>query len=292
IGRSHSAGSDTVLRTLFYDSLGRLVFNIEPNTSYAPPGSILPNAWTYAYNDNGELVATSDARGCGKNIAHDALGRVTSIVYSPSPGTQPAYRPPNFVTGDNVAVQFTYDTPAHPNGFNDETYVGKLTQTYDEAQHSSVDLDARGRPTKITRQLAAPNAGRQPFATRYAPHEFHKEILLYDGADRVLDETTGASAPAPGLAPPDGSWIRANYTLPGTIDNVQSTYGTILVSQQIDPTGRVTHRVFGDVANTAADYSYEPATGLLSEAWVHRGPGPWSTDSVYTPPAPGDPNTL
>jgi hypothetical protein len=62
-----------------YDTLGRMVFNAEPNTSTNFSSTVNASGvrgWTYAYDIAGRLVGTSDARGCGENIFHDNYGRV------------------------------------------------------------------------------------------------------------------------------------------------------------------------------------------------------------------------
>src|SRR5262249_10867710 len=56
-------GSSDIVRSMQYDSIGRLVLNVEPN---AAPSST--SGFRYAYNDVGNLVGTSDARGCGSNF--------------------------------------------------------------------------------------------------------------------------------------------------------------------------------------------------------------------------------
>jgi len=63
----------TYTRTLQYDSLGRLVQNNEPNAG----------TWLYAYNDSGDLVATSDPRGCGVNLSYTASGEKLAEDVSP-----------------------------------------------------------------------------------------------------------------------------------------------------------------------------------------------------------------
>jgi YD repeat-containing protein len=70
--QKHATGGESVLRTMLYDSLGRLVKNIEPNTTTNE------QSWTYAWDDAGRLVGTSDARGCGENLFYDGL--VSSCV--------------------------------------------------------------------------------------------------------------------------------------------------------------------------------------------------------------------
>src|SRR5207245_1422063 len=71
--REDALGVPIYVRTLQYDSLGRLVENREPASG----------AWRYAYNDDGQLVGTSDARGCGKNLLYDAAARVVAEDFSP-----------------------------------------------------------------------------------------------------------------------------------------------------------------------------------------------------------------
>jgi YD repeat-containing protein len=74
------SGSTDVVRWMRYDSLGRRVLNVEPNSSVnftsdvnADPSSF--KAWRYAYNDAGDLVGTSDARGCRANYFYTTHGR-------------------------------------------------------------------------------------------------------------------------------------------------------------------------------------------------------------------------
>src|SRR4029078_9454804 len=78
-----------------YDSLGRMGLNVEQDTSKSftedttvtgtPSGGTSSGirTWRYAYNDAGDLVGTSDARGCGENFRYDAQGRLVIEDYSP-----------------------------------------------------------------------------------------------------------------------------------------------------------------------------------------------------------------
>ena len=130
-----SFNQQTVTRTMQYDSLGRMVLNQEPNAG----------SWTYAYNDSGELVGTSDARGCGENIFHDGVGRVIAEDYSPCSASQPGYTPPNLSTGAGTEAFYVYDgTP------------GLLAAAWDRAQHAVYSYDQRSRVTGIQRQVAGP----------------------------------------------------------------------------------------------------------------------------------------
>ena len=114
ITQSYPGG--TYSRTMQYDSLGRMARNQEPNAG----------TWSYAYNDSGELVGTSDARGCGENLFHDGLGRVVAEDYSPCDPSQLGYTSPSLATGDGTEAFYVYDSPP-----------GSLTASYDRAQHST-----------------------------------------------------------------------------------------------------------------------------------------------------------
>jgi YD repeat-containing protein len=59
-----------------------------PNPSKGPADGGISNAnatalraWRYVYNDFGDLVGTSDARGCGINYSYDAAGRLLAEDY-------------------------------------------------------------------------------------------------------------------------------------------------------------------------------------------------------------------
>lgn len=131
------AGGTSVTRTMAYDTLGRMVQNIEPNVG----------TWTYAYNDAGDLAGVSDARGCGENIFHDGLGRTIGEDYSPcDPTHQAAYTSANVSTGTGLEALNRFD----PDGL--------LIASADRAQSSAYQYDARGRLAEIDRRLAAPTS--------------------------------------------------------------------------------------------------------------------------------------
>lgn len=111
--RSHSAHPGEVVRWMRHDSLGRMVVNAEPNTSQGfspnPASDASLRAWRYAYDDAGHLVGTSDARGCGKNLVYDRLGRLAAEDYSPCLSSQEPYSALNPVTGIGAEVLNRYD---------------------------------------------------------------------------------------------------------------------------------------------------------------------------------------
>jgi RHS repeat-associated protein len=259
-------------RTMTYDSLGRMVGNLEPNTNLGDNTGQGGLGWVYAYNVNGELVATSDARGCGENIAHDVLGRVVSEDYSPCSiwGYSPdaAYTPPDG-SGDGTEVYNVYD----PNS-------GWLTDTYDRAQHTSFGYDLRGRVDSATRYLAVPSSvatanGRYYLSTRYAAQSFTKSFALSEGG-RILSEGTGADPAATDLLGSGGtSQINYQYYLQGVIESVGGSYGTLLSNALVDPSGRVGQQVLGDVAPTTIGATYDANERLKTYAVTRPKIGPW-----------------
>jgi YD repeat-containing protein len=84
-------------------------FSADPTTASAAPSPM--KGWRYAYNDNGELVGTSDARGCGSNYIYDTGGRIVVEDYSPCVASQQTYSTPNPTTGDGAEVFYVYDAP-------------------------------------------------------------------------------------------------------------------------------------------------------------------------------------
>ncbi len=283
----HAANaSDSYARSMTYDSLGRLVLNVEPNTSTTTQGVV--QAWRYAYDDAGDLVGTSDARGCGENISYDGLGRIAGEDYSPCAPNQAAYTRP----GINLAgweTYYHYDDPIFE--VTDQgAFAGKLTAMGDRASWTQIAYDARGRAIAEQRQLAVPNTSGAdlPIHARYAPHLFERDIS-YDEANRALNATTGADPAVFGMTVAPRIWN--HYTPRGTIGSIDGDFGILLASQSFNPDGSLHQQVFGDVANTTADFDYW-TNGRVKSAHVHRPAGAWLTASGYTPPSAPAPTTL
>jgi RHS repeat-associated protein len=290
---TQSSGGSSTVRWMQYDTLGRMVLNAEPNTAQnmTAPGVVSSTlkAWRYAYNDNGELVGTSDARGCGENLFRDTVGRVVAEDYSPCQRGQFPYSPP--AAGDaGVEVRYLYDAPNRPVP-SPIIYAGSLIEILDRAQHMRVTLDPRGRVTQVQRQIARPFTDSIATANRYAPHWFTKNVLNYDEANRVTETDTGLdAADAPQLNTSRGSYVNTEYTARGTILNVTSPYGLLLASQIVAANGAVQQQVFGDVANTTANYGYY-TNGRLKTYSLGRSAGPWlAAGGGYTPPAASERN--
>jgi RHS repeat-associated protein len=282
---TRSVGAKTLYtRTMGYDALGRLVSNTEPNTNGSGGTGL---GWVYAYNDEGQVVGTADARGCGKNITHDSLGRIVSEDYVPclAAPAQVPYTAPDSV-GNGTEAYNVYD-PVY----------GTLMDTYDRAQHTHYNYDGRNRPSTITRWIAVPGSFAD-LSDRYSDQSFSRSFT-YDASNRLALSTTGADAPA--LTAFFGSWDAVTYTYEGAVQSIGSSYGPLLASQTVSATGSVTRQVLGDVAATEADLTYynddslytyhlfrAPGTntlGRVTTSWLPKG-------GTYFAPAAGDPPTF
>jgi RHS repeat-associated protein len=286
--RAVEGGGPPIRQEHFYDSFGRRVRTIELNTLDGDA----PQSWAYAYNDNGDLMGTSDAMGCGENFFYDNLGRLLAEDYSPCSPEQTPYSPPNFSTGEGIEKFNVYDGPATPTGTpSDAVYRGHLTQTFDLAQKSDIVLDARGRAVLLRRQMSLPGARSNAFALRYAPRVYEQQVLAFDEANRPLTRTTRAETPE--LRPPNvGSWIAANYDLRGAVHSVTSSYGDLITEQEFNSAGSLTRRVMGDAAGTVLSAGYDDAR-IIKSFKIARRPGPWlPAGPTYVPPDPGSANTV
>ncbi|HKQ70887.1 MAG TPA: toxin TcdB middle/N-terminal domain-containing protein, partial [Polyangiaceae bacterium] len=298
-----------VVRWLGYDSLGRRILNVEPNTSanfYADPDALPPagfHAWRYAYNKAGELIGTSDARGCGQNFLYDAGGRLIGEDDSPCRNSQPAYSAPVLTPGAeaNLEVFYRYDAsdPAAPNPTdsagrscvpNAATSKGRLVSIADQATLSVTRYDGRGRSACTAKRLAKPGAVAGNLATRYAPRWYVRQID-YDDADRAIRATTGSSVPE--LAGAGGqSAVTTSYAKGGRVRAVAGSYGTLVGKVQRTANGLLLQANFGDVAETKRAYTYDERLRVANAQTFRGAPNLWSGGSSnYFPPAAGDPPT-
>jgi RHS repeat-associated protein len=323
ITRTRVGASDPqVTRWMEHDSLGRMVFNVEPNTVtgyvtppaasqlgglYVPPSSL--KAWRYAHNDGGDLVGTSDARGCGANFTYDAGGRITSEDFSPCLTAQALYSAPNLATGDGTEAYYVYDaydtdsTTAPGYSAAAGTFAkGRLIATFDRGAKTTSFYDGRGRMTGIARRVVQPGAPSDTVTARY-PAKWYAKSLTYDGADRPVTVSTGIDSDVSALLDASGhSQVTTQYSQRGTVCSVSSGYGApagsalpLVASVTRDADGLVTQMVYGDAAKTTTAMSYD-GRRRLSSVQTYRGtPAIWtSPPASYTPaPSPnGAPSTF
>jgi RHS repeat-associated protein len=290
------AGSPDVMRWMRYDSLDRLVLNVEPNTTAgfttdtsAPASSM--KAWRYAYDDAGDLVGTSDPDGCGVNSYFDGAGRPLATDYSPCNASQPSYSPPadlTFASGDGTEVFHRYDTldpdtTAAGLTIDPLLALGRETSVSDRAQKVLVQYDYLGRITAVAKAVAAPGPPASALASRYAAHWWRTKTT-FDSAGRPLVASTGSEF----LLASDGtSEVRTTYTLRGLPAAITSSYGTLVSSHTYLADGRAVQAQYGDAAKTLTQMTYDPSTLRLTNVMTSRSAAPmWSSPGASYVPAP------
>jgi RHS repeat-associated protein len=290
------SGSDDVVRWLRYDSLGRLVLNVEPNTTKnftSDEAADLASFETlrYAYNDLGELVGTSDARGCGRNYFYDTAGRIVGEDYSPCESSQAPYSAPDFETRTGLETSYHYDTADTSLGLvandagvelaaNATFYVGRSVSVSDRGSRGVVRYDARGRITGGALQVAKPGVPSTNPGDRYAPRWYLTETTL-DGAGRPIKSSTGVTTPEL-LGAGDKSQIITRYTERGVPVETDSSYGVLSRSTKVDADGRVLSMQLGDVAGTARAFTYDQQRRLKIAQTYRAEPGLWSNPGYPT----------
>lgn len=317
---TRTRGSDQVVRWMRYDSLGRMVFNVEPNTSanFNPdPAAAAPSgtsysatalkAWRYAYNDAGDLVGTSDARGCGVNYTYDAAGRILGEDYSPCEASHAAYSAVNAAAGTGFEVYYQYDNAAVPSGLvappvagggGDPGYstafaIGRLVSVSDRAASRWSQYDGRGREIMNVVRVAQPNPPANGFTNRYAPRWYYQRTD-FDAADREIYATTGAKVPelagtqVPeiGTDPYNRSVVSTTYTPRGTVKDVTGSFGNLVTSITRTPDGLISQIKFGDAASTTTDYSFDQRRRVQSVQTYRGPPVSWSSPPPNYLPAP------
>jgi len=304
---SQAGSPDQVVRTLQYDSSGRMVVNVEPNTTdtslfypcghgpVGPPPHCKPvvtvKAWRYAYDDAGHLVGTSDARGCGENLFYDNVGRQIAEDLSPCRSYQPDYTAPNLTNGDGTESFSVYDLPepgqTQDYGGNRQFLNGQLVAVSDRGAHTRFALDGRGRVTGVARQLVNPGVPAPSLSSRYAPWWFRK-ARTFDAADRVSQESTGADVPQLFGSVDNLSNIVLQYSARGLVTSITGSYGTLLSGQKYAEHGSLTDSTYGDIAATHAHIDYDVRQNPKAFRISRVAPSLWTQPSGgYQPPAPG-----
>ena len=304
ITRQRLGTPDTpVVRWMRYDSLGRMVLNVDPNTTvnFTTDSNVAPNslhAWRYAYDDAGDLVGTSDARGCGVNYDYDAAGRPLAEDYSPCRTSHADYSSPNMEEGVGAEVFYRYDIAdadaasilAFP--IVASFLKGQLVSVADRASKTLNRYDGRGRVTGVARRIAKPGAPNDDPSYRYAPRWYKREIS-FDGADRPTTASTGASVSAL-LGGSNDSVVSTLYSRRGEIKSIGGSYGSLVTSVTRDADGRVLGTVYGDLAQTTTTSGFDIRRRLSSVQTYRAAPSAWSSSPPSYIPAPnvGSPGTL
>ncbi len=282
-----------IVRWMRYDSLGRMVLNMEPDTTLgftsnpaADPTTL--TGWRYAYDDNGDLVGTSDARGCGANYHYDAAGRILAEDFSPCLASHQTYSTPNLTTGDGTEAFYHYDTVDSTvsgiPGFsiNASLTAGRLVSVSDRGARTATRYDARGRAAGVARLIANPSP-TDTLSSRYAPTWYVRSVS-YDAADRPVTESTGANR-TDLLGANGQSAVTTSYSKRGAVESVGSSYGPLVTRVARDADGLVNQVVYGDVASTTSAFSYDLRRRLWSVQTYRGPPATWTqTSAQYAPP--------
>lgn len=307
--RGNARSGEKVVRWMRYDSLGRMVVNAEPNTSLRfsanPDTAQDMKTWRYAYNDAGDLVGTSDARGCGVNFTYDGTGRLTSEDYSPCEPHHEIYSPPGSDAGGRE-VFYQYDSPVPPEGHDAppgldtasaQLFVGQLVSLWDRGSVRYTSFDARARATRIHMRIAKPAevGGVMDPNNRYADRWYTRE-MRYDAADREIWATTGAqheellaaSVPPPG---PNGSAFQINsasavttsYTSRGKVRRAAGSYGDLITRIERTADDRVTRITYGDIAGTTTALGYDTRRRIMTVQTYRGPPSEWAQADSYQP---------
>lgn len=291
------AGSPDVVRWMRYDSLGRMVLNVEPNTSTgfspdpgADPASI--HAWRYAYDNAGDLVGTSDARGCGVNYHFDAAGRMLAEDYSPCTADQAPYTPvTDLATGVGAEAFYRYDVPdpetssiadaaGHAFPVDASQLLGRIVSVADRGSKGVIRYDDRGRVTGTAARIAKPGGATPSDPSTYAPRWYIQERSL-DDAGRTVDLGTGATVPEL-LGAAGKSVVTTAYSRRGMVQAIDSSYGPLLASRTYAADGLPTTATLGDAAGTQRAWSYDQLRRLHTVQTYRAAPGLW-TSSGYSP---------
>jgi RHS repeat-associated protein len=300
--------SESVTRWMRYDTLGRIVLNVEPNTTKGfiadkTTTSSTMKAWRYAYNDAGDVVGTSDARGCGSNFTYDAAGRLLSENYSPCEAHQETY-------STTSEVEYFYDVvpstllPTELTVLSVNYFKGRLVAVTDRSSANWTSYDGLGRVIQtavlMAKPLTAPPASPPPttpsITSRYTTDYSYKSFA-YDGADREWAVGTGIEtaelqgATASGLPSWFGtvrskSVVTTEYTKRGTVKSASGSYGTLVASIERQADGLITDTVYGDIGETTTHSSYDNRRRLKSVQTYRGPPSTWSTPPPDYLPAP------
>jgi RHS repeat-associated protein len=292
ITRERMTTHEKVIRWMRYDSQGRRVLNVEPNTSAHFDPSPAANAdgidaWRYAYNDAGELVGTSDARGCGVDYHHEGAGRLVGEDYSPCLPTHEPYSKADPVARTGFEVLYKYDhvEADHPTdseyACNDGLLLGRLVSVSDRGSKVLTCYDGRGRVTTVAKRITKPDA-IGPVEDRYAPR-WYIQTSAYDGADRPVSVSTAARVPEL-MGTGNASRVDTSYSRRGIVRSVGGSYGSLVANLTKDADGLPQQIVYGDAAATTTAFQYDNRRRLRSVQTYRGPPAIWTTppgNSLY-----------
>lgn len=279
VKRTSSDGGQQYVRRIEYDTLGRMYLNSEPNTG---------NNLRYVWDKSGRLVGSSDARGCGVNIYYDGLSRITGKDYSPCLGSHPPYTPPDIQSGIGFEEFYSYDhyedgqKIIEPSFVDHENFaLGQLISAKDRGSYTRFNYDIRGRTRRIARQASKPD-NQTTASSSYAPHWFISRFD-YDGTDRLVRRTSGTEVKE--FLVGGKSEETFKYSTRG-LERVDTSYGPIIKKLLYSSDSGVNQIIYGDLAETKAEFSYDNRK-RLQRYHVSRMPvGMWVRSTAHSYPFP------
>jgi hypothetical protein len=276
---SHSGGTDSVSRTVYYDSLGHMVQNGRVSRSASgATASDLGASWKYTW-DGFRLTGTSDPRGCGENLFYDTVGRLLAEDYSPCT-SEFIYTAPDVATGDGTEVFYRYDTYesgqiASEPGFTEDAAafaIGRLVSVSTRGAHEMFNYDGRGRIRRATRQLAKPDSSSPVLAERYTARKFDV-LSQYDNVDRsTIRRARAYDVHSVNNGEVDES---TTYDARGMVRSTASSIGNVIADASYDADGLVRSVTYGDVAATEAFFDYDSMRNLKHYSLVRSQPNAW-----------------
>jgi RHS repeat-associated protein len=293
--------------TLNVDPHTSFNFTTDTTTSSTPSTSANSTTtlrvWRYAYDNAGDLVGTSDARGCGENFTYDGAGRLTGEDYSPCNANQGTYTAPVTATGAGFEVSYFYDqftapsslpTGTTPPGYQSTSpyLAGRLAAVLDRGQATWTTYDARGRVVQTDKRLAKPltTASLSGPITQVLSKQLFTKTFSYDAADREVSASTGAQSAELLVTPAGGSnaesIVTTAYTARGTVASVSSSYGSLVSKVVHSADGLVKNITYGDIAGTETNNTYDARRRLYMVETDRTPPGIWSQPQqtpAYTP---------
>jgi YD repeat-containing protein len=165
-------------------------------------------------NDFGDLLGTSDARGCGVNYHYDVAGRLLSEDYSPCEPHHSAYTTGNAATMAGMEVVYEYGDLGNrptgittPSGYSSQFSAGRLAAVHDRGASTFTTSRSRDRDDhrRAIRPAARPSPHQRPLRrqNRRRHHRLlrprHRQSLVngwFKPSATMSPSTTPAAAPS------------------------------------------------------------------------------------------------
>lgn len=219
------------VRTFTYDSLGRLITEATPESGTICYGTWSGSNCVNGYDENGNLVVKTDARGVVTSYSYDALNRLASKSVKNAPANTPSQ---NYIYD---VYQTSYG--GSPNPFSGENSVGRMTESYssDNKTHILYSYSKMGQVTAKAScfSLKGLCGGWQNFD---AP-----VLYTYDYTGNTTSLTNGISN--------QGIQLTYSYDDVGRLSTIASTWG-----------GDKLHPDTLFQANSSSPPSYDPLGNL------------------------------